>query len=332
MSIEFDNNASGTNSVQIEIVDTTLTLQTGEGALFPSVTTASGDFFYATLEDTSGNIEIVKCTDNTSDVLTVTRAQENTTAKQFLVGSKVEQRTTAATFAEFIQRTGGVMTGMLDMDGQDLQDPVLTSTGAAAIKGIPIQGTDGGTSNEIIVPTAGGAPTLGASAILTAATGVQSTRTLTGGEGIATLGDLSADRTVDLDVNSLAAMTAAELASDDEVLVYDVTAAEHKRMASEDAGTRVKALTTSRNAVISDNNALLYGDGTNRTFTLPDSIFHIGSELAIVAPGAGTVTVATSGSQTVVSLSSNTIVKANGGGAYLALYATNTWILVGDLE
>jgi hypothetical protein len=161
MSIEFTNNASGTNSVQVEIVHTTITLQTNEGQLFPSVTTASGDFFYATLEDTSGNLEVVMVTDNTADVLTATRAQENTTAKLFPTGSKVEQRTTAATFAEFIQRTGGTMTGTLDLNGNDVQDPVLTSTGSGVIEGLPLRGADSGTANQLVVPSAGGAPTIG---------------------------------------------------------------------------------------------------------------------------------------------------------------------------
>ena len=60
-----------------------------------------------------------------SDVLTVTRAQENTTAKVFPVGSKVELRMTAATMDEFIQRSGDQMTGELDMNDQDLTDPVI---------------------------------------------------------------------------------------------------------------------------------------------------------------------------------------------------------------
>lgn len=111
MTIEFSNNASGTLSVQLDGAtpgpeDTTLVLQSNEGQLFPPVTTASGNFFYCTVEDTSGNIEIVKCTDVSTDTLTITRAQENTTSQTFAVGSKVELRTTAATFAEFIQRTG----------------------------------------------------------------------------------------------------------------------------------------------------------------------------------------------------------------------------------
>lgn len=164
MSILFDNNASGTLSVQADGAtpgpeDTTLTLQANEGQLFPTPT--GGDFFMATLEDTSGNIEIVKVTDNTSDVLTVTRGEENTVSLTFATGSKVELRTTAGTFDEFIQRTGGTMTGTLDVDGQTLQDPVITSTGAAIIQGVPFRASDNGTANQIQVPDAGAAPTIG---------------------------------------------------------------------------------------------------------------------------------------------------------------------------
>ena len=162
MTMQFSNNASGTNSVQVEIIDTTITLQTNEGQLFPAVTTASGDFFYATLEDTAGNVEIVRVTDNTADVLTVTRAQENTVARVFAVGSKVEQRTTAATLDEFIQRTGGTMTGTLDMDLQTLQDANITNpSSSASLQGMPLRGSDNGTANQIVVPAAAGAPLIG---------------------------------------------------------------------------------------------------------------------------------------------------------------------------
>lgn len=168
MSILFDNNASGTLSVEAAGATpgpeaTTLTLQTNEGQLFPEPT--GGDFFMATLEDTSGNIEIVSVTDNTADVLTVTRAQENTVSLTFAVGSKVELRTTAGTFDEFIQRTGGTMTGTLDVNGQTIQDPVITSTGAAKILGVPLRASDDGTANQIQVPAAGAAPTIGTNQI-----------------------------------------------------------------------------------------------------------------------------------------------------------------------
>jgi len=248
MSIEFSNNASGTNSVQVEIVDGTITLQTNEGLLFPSVTTASGNFFYATLEDTSGNIEIVKCTNNVGDVFTVTRAQENTSAQLFIVGSKVEQRTTAATFDEFIQRTGGTMTGTLDLNGEDLQDPVITSTGTGEIKGLPIRGTDGGTGNQLLVPTGGAAPTIGGNAIIHQGNDgayVQTTFTLTGGEGLAAIGDLSTPRTIDLDITELNSIAGTSVAGDDEFLMYDTDAAEHKRMVYQQAGVPIITDSTS---------------------------------------------------------------------------------------
>lgn len=234
MSILFSNNASATLSVQAEIVDTTLTLQTNEGQLFPSPT--GGDFFQATLEDTSGNIEVVQCTGKATDVLTVTRAQENTTAKVFAVGSKVEIRTTAATFDEFLQQSGDVMSGELDMASNVLRDAIVTD---GEIRNAPIRGTDGGTSNQLLVPTAGGAPTIGGNTILHTGNDtayVQTTRTLTGGEGIAAIGDLSVNRTVDLDFNGLTALSGTDVAATDEFAVYDADATAHKKIQYQSAG------------------------------------------------------------------------------------------------
>lgn len=156
----FTNNASATLSVQAEIIHTTLTLQTNEGQLFPAPT--GGDFFRATIEDTLGNVEIVECTGKATDVLTVIRARESTTAKIFPTGSKVELRPTAGTQDAFLQVYGGVMQGTLDLNNEILQDPLLTG---GEIRNAPIRGLDGGTANEIIVPTAGGTPTLGANEI-----------------------------------------------------------------------------------------------------------------------------------------------------------------------
>jgi len=234
MSILFSNNASATLSVQAEIVDTTLTLQTNEGQLFPSPT--GGDFFQCTLEDTSGNIEVVQCTGRATDVLTVTRAQENTTAKVFPVGSKVEIRTTAATFDEFVQQSGDTMSGELDMSSNVLRDAIVTD---GEVRNAPIRGTDGGTANELVVPTAGGDPTIGGNTIIHTGNDsayVPATRTLTGGEGIAAIGDLSANRTIDLDFNELTALSGTDVAATDEFAVYDADATAHKKIQYQSAG------------------------------------------------------------------------------------------------
>jgi len=98
MGIKVANNAFGTLAASITNSDTSITLTTGQGARFPSL--GAGDYFYATLIDTSNNLEIVKCTARSTDVLTVTRAQEATTARAYDVGDRIEIRITAATFED----------------------------------------------------------------------------------------------------------------------------------------------------------------------------------------------------------------------------------------
>jgi hypothetical protein len=326
MSILFDNNASATLSVQAEIVDTTLTLQTNEGQLFPAPT--GGDFFQVTLEDTSGNIEITQCTGRTNDVLTVTRARENTTAKVFPVGSKVELRTTAGVFNEFIQRTGGVMTGTLDMNGEILQDAVITSTGSAAIQNVPIRGADNGTANQILVPSAGADPTIGAAAILTVNNGVPSTRTLTGGTAIATIGDLSTNRTIDLDIDELTTMEGNALAATSKALVYD--AGTHKTISYQDAGARViTESTTNRTFAAGDMNTYVrFTNGSASTATINTSVGVTGNYIAIEQAGAGTVSIA--GSATVNSAFALDQTRAANSVVVLFCTSANTWTLFGD--
>ncbi len=91
----FTNNAEGTLSVAVSSAgQTTLTLNTGKGAKFPSPT--GSDYCKVTIDDGT-NVEICICTSRTADVLTVTRGQEGTTAQSsFAIGSKVELRVTAA--------------------------------------------------------------------------------------------------------------------------------------------------------------------------------------------------------------------------------------------
>lgn len=93
MSVKFANNAFGTLNAGINNSATSITLSSGQGARFPSL--SSGEYFYATLIDTSNNLEVVKCTARSTDVLTVTRAQESTTAQAFAIGDRVELRITA---------------------------------------------------------------------------------------------------------------------------------------------------------------------------------------------------------------------------------------------
>lgn len=101
MALLFSNNASGTLANTLNDVDTTAVLDSGQGALFPSPT--GGDTFYASVEDSAGNLEIISCTARSADTLTITRAQEGTVAQTFTAGARLELRITAATLATLVQ-------------------------------------------------------------------------------------------------------------------------------------------------------------------------------------------------------------------------------------
>ena len=98
MGIKVANNAVGVLAAGISDSDVTITVQSGQGARFPTL--GAGDYFYATLINTSNQLEIVKCTARSADVLTVTRGQESTTARSYDVGDRIEIRITAATFED----------------------------------------------------------------------------------------------------------------------------------------------------------------------------------------------------------------------------------------
>ena len=97
----FTNNASAALASSITTSSTTITVTTGAGAQFPAIT--GGNYFYATLTDSSNNLEIVKVTARTTDVLTVVRAQESTTARAYAAADKIELRVTAAGMNSFPQ-------------------------------------------------------------------------------------------------------------------------------------------------------------------------------------------------------------------------------------
>lgn len=93
----FVNNATSSLLGNIGPTDTALALLNGDGAKYPSPTT--GYAFLATIEDSSGNVEIVECTGRTGDILTVVRGREGTAARSFTAGAALEARTTAGTLS-----------------------------------------------------------------------------------------------------------------------------------------------------------------------------------------------------------------------------------------
>lgn len=101
--VQFSNNAYTTLSIGCASGDLTLTVTSS--ATFPAVTTASGNWFYACLQDTFANLEIVKVTNVTGTTWTVTRAIGGTSARAFASGSVVELRLTAETLTDIYSYT-----------------------------------------------------------------------------------------------------------------------------------------------------------------------------------------------------------------------------------
>ena len=345
MSQLFTNNASGTLNVQLETGVTTLTLEAGEAALFPAPTGA--DFAVATIENVAGDIEIVKITNNdtpSTDVLTIVREQEGTTsADPFVTGSRVELRMTAATFDEFIQRSGATMTGELNMNDEVLRDPIITNGEA---RNLTLRGIDGGTANQIVVPTAGGAPTLGGQVIYHAGnlsateTTDHTAVTITAGSGLSySVGgtDISASATIDVDISALTTVEGTALAADD--IVYVSNGGAGKAMQVQAMGLRAKLGQGSQTLAANDMNSIMEFTGT-ATLTLPlDSSvpLPIGVPVVLnVKHATQVLTVAAATSVTLVSVfhpagaEESDRVRA-GGTALLYKTAADVWCLSGDI-
>lgn len=111
MATKYANNATTTLASGITAVATSITVKTGDGVRFPTLT--ASDYFYATLISDSNLLEIVKVTARSGDVMTVVRAQDGTTALEFSANDRFEMRVAAVLLGEFIQRYGDTMTGNL---------------------------------------------------------------------------------------------------------------------------------------------------------------------------------------------------------------------------
>jgi len=91
------NNAASTLSGGLTSIATAISVQVGHGAKFA----VGANYSYLTLQDASSNIEIVKLTSVTGDVLNVVRAQDGTAARTWAIGDTIGCRPCAAGFNDF---------------------------------------------------------------------------------------------------------------------------------------------------------------------------------------------------------------------------------------
>lgn len=135
MAILFTNNAATTLASSITSGDTSLTVASGGGALFPNPT--SPDYFLVTLVGVSGTpTEIVKVTARSTDTFTIVRGQEGTTPSAFTGGDKVELRITAATMSSAAQ--AGLASGAITENTQTVTTSYTISTNRNAMSIGPI--------------------------------------------------------------------------------------------------------------------------------------------------------------------------------------------------
>ena len=140
MAILFTNNAATTLAASITSGDTSLTVASGGGALFPNPT--SPDYFLVTLVGVSGTpTEIVKVTARSTDTFTIVRGQEGTTPSAFTGGDKVELRITAATMNSAAQ--AGLASGVITENSTTVTTNYTQSTGKNAFSIGPITVSSG---------------------------------------------------------------------------------------------------------------------------------------------------------------------------------------------
>ena len=102
MPVLFTNNAVATISGYIGVADTTITIDQTAADKFPTATSGKS-WFWATLVDSDGNLEIIKVTNRSYGSLSVLRAQGGTTALAFEAGSRLELRVTAQLLGDLAQ-------------------------------------------------------------------------------------------------------------------------------------------------------------------------------------------------------------------------------------
>jgi len=100
MGVVLANNVASTLALDLTVAAGSLRVASGTGSRFPVL--PAGYYFYATVIATDGRWEIVKATARTGDLITITRAQENTHAGAFPSGSRVELRITAQSIQDVV--------------------------------------------------------------------------------------------------------------------------------------------------------------------------------------------------------------------------------------
>jgi hypothetical protein len=155
------NNAFSTLASNITAIATTLTVAAGTGIRFPTIGAGSGNYFYLSLINTSNQIEVVKVITTATDVFTIQRGQDGTTARAYVSTDRVELRPTAGLINDKVSIGGGTLTGHLNTiaGATGTQVPqvqeVVKITGDTMTGTLTIPSLRGSTSGNIVTIPSG---------------------------------------------------------------------------------------------------------------------------------------------------------------------------------
>lgn len=137
MAVLYTNNAVSALSASITSTATSFSVTAGHGVKFPAL--SGVDYFYVTLYNNAGNIEIVKVTASATDTFTVVRAQDGTSGLAFTAADKVELRVTKAVLDDIktdtkSSLTSGNVTTALGFTPYNATNPTgyITSAGSVS--------------------------------------------------------------------------------------------------------------------------------------------------------------------------------------------------------
>jgi len=143
MALKFANNAESVLASSINSTQTSVVVQSGQGALFPVISGA--DYFFVTVANTLGQKEIMRVTARVADTLTVIRGQEGTTARAYTAGDYIGNQVTAGQLAGFFNADNdGPGSGL----NADLLDGFQSSTTAVA-NTVPVRDANGALPGNI---------------------------------------------------------------------------------------------------------------------------------------------------------------------------------------
>ena len=113
----YENNAVGTLAEGISSSATQFSLSAGQYSLFPII--SGSDVFYVTLTDaaTQSYVEIMEVTATSTNIFTVVRAQDGTTARSWLANDIVSLRIIALQSRDYLSQTfGGTISGPVQIN------------------------------------------------------------------------------------------------------------------------------------------------------------------------------------------------------------------------